>query len=291
MTDTPNRRLKQRLTRRDAMLLPGCANALTARICEDLGFEALYVTGAGVTNMYLGLPDLSFVDLSTLANHVGAMRDVVSLPIVVDADTGFGNAVNVGHTVRVLERAGASCIQIEDQVFPKRCGHFDGKEVVSKAEFVAKIRAAADARDDPDFLILARTDAVACTGFDDAAERMHAALEAGADCLFIEGPRTLDEIRRIPAVAGAPFLLNLVYGGNTPLLDQKDLQEMGYAMVLYANAALQAAVIGMQQVLGRLQRTGSLEGVIDRLASFTERQRLVDKPRYDALEQRYAVDA
>jgi 2-methylisocitrate lyase-like PEP mutase family enzyme len=288
MAENPNRKLKERIGRRDALLVPGCANALTARIAEDLGYEAVYVTGAGVTNMYLGLPDLSFVSLTQLADHVAAIRGAVDLPIVVDADTGFGNAVNVGYAVKTLERAGASCIQIEDQVFPKRCGHFDGKEVVEKEEFVAKIEAAVDARSDPDLLILARTDAAACTCFEDAVERAQAAHAAGADVLFIEAPRSLDEIRAIPKCADAPFLINLVYGGNTPILGQRELAEMGYAMVLYANAALQAAVTGMQQVLGHILRTGSIDGVVDQVASFAERQRLVNKPAFDALEQKYA---
>jgi 2-methylisocitrate lyase-like PEP mutase family enzyme len=290
MPESLNKQLKTRLARRDAMLLPGCPNALAARIAEDLGFEAAYVTGAGVTNMFLGLPDLSFVNLSQIADHVAAMREATNLPLIVDADTGFGNAVHVGRTVKVLERAGASCIQLEDQVFPKRCGHFDGKEVIPTDEFVGKIKAAADARTDPDFLIMARTDAIACTGFEDAVERANAALEAGADCLFIEGPRSREEIERIPRSADAPMLINLVYGGNTPILTQQDLRQMGYAMVLYANAALQAAITAMQRTLGEIKRTGSIEGVMSELATFEERQRLVNKPLYDALEQRYATE-
>ena len=239
--------------------------------------------------MYLGLPDLSFISLTQLAGHVAAMRDAVSLPLIVDADTGFGNAVNVGYTVKVLERAGANCIQIEDQVFPKRCGHFEGKEVVPVDEFVAKIEAAVDARSDADLLILARTDAAACTDFEEAIERANRALDAGADALFIEAPRSVDEIRRIPQTADAPFLLNLVCGGNTPILSQADLAEMGYAMVLYANAGLQAAINGMQRVLRHIRETGSIDGIKDEVASFEERQRLVRKPHFDALEQRYAT--
>ena len=290
MAESTGAILRARIARRDGMLVPGCPNALTARIAEDLGFEAVYVTGAGVTNTYLGLPDLSFVSLTQLADHVGAIRDATTVPIIVDADTGFGNAVNAGHAVRVLERAGANCIQIEDQVFPKRCGHFDGKEVVPTLEFVTKIRAAVEARRSDDTLIMARTDAIACTGFDDAMDRAARAVEAGADCLFIEGPRNAEEIRAIPAQAGAPALLNLVYGGNTPILGQAELADMGYAMVLYANAALQAAVTGMQRVLGHIHDTRSIAGVVDQVATFAERQRLVDKPRYDALEQRYATE-
>jgi 2-methylisocitrate lyase-like PEP mutase family enzyme len=290
MTESLNRRLKQRLARRDAMLVPGCPNALTARIAEDLGFEAVYVTGAGVTNMFLGVPDLSFINLTQLAEHVAAMREAVDLPIIVDADTGFGNAVNVGYTVRTLERAGANCIQLEDQVFPKKCGHFDGKEVVETEEFVAKIKAATDARRDDDLLIIARTDAAACTSFEDAIDRAHRAVEAGADVLFVESPRSLEEIRAIPQSADAPFLLNLVYGGNTPILSQAELAEMGYAIVLYANAALQAAVTGMQRVLGSILATGSIEAVMDDVASFAERQRLVNKPVFDALERKYSLE-
>ncbi len=287
MTDRLTEKLRERIGRRDAMLVPGCANALTARIVEDLGFEAAYVTGAGVTNMYLGLPDLSFVSLTQLAEHIAAMRDCTELPLIVDADTGFGNAVNVGYTVKKLERAGANCIQIEDQVFPKKCGHFDGKEVVETEEFIAKIRAAVDARDHA--LIMARTDAAACTSFEDAVDRCQRALEAGADVLFLEGPRTPEEIARIPGSANAPFLLNLVYGGNTPILSQQELAGMGFAMALYANAALQAAITGMQRVLGHIKATGSIDGMQNDVAGFDERQRLVNKPYYDALEQRYAI--
>jgi 2-methylisocitrate lyase-like PEP mutase family enzyme len=282
--------LRDRLARRDAMMLPGCPNALAARVVEDLGFEAAYVTGAGVTNTFLGMPDLSFISLDLLAQHVAAMREVVDLPLIVDSDTGFGNAINVGQAVRQLERAGANCIQIEDQVFPKRCGHFDGKEVVESAEFISKIQAAVDARRDPDTLIMARTDAIACTGFEDAIARVNRAVEAGADCVFVEGPRTPEEIRAIPSAVAAPALLNLVYGGNTPILGQRELAEAGYSVVLYANAALQASITGMQRVLGHIQRTGSIDGVLDDVATFAERQRLIGKPHFDELGQRYATD-
>ena len=283
-------RLRDRLARRDAMMIPGCANALAARVAVDLGFEAVYVTGAGVTNTYLGLPDLSFISLDVLAGHVAAIREVVDVPLIVDADTGFGSAVNTGQAVRQLERAGANCIQIEDQVFPKRCGHFDGKQVVESAEFIAKIQAALDARRDPDTLIMARTDAIACTGFEDAIARANRAVEAGADCVFVEGPRTPEEIRAIPSAVTAPALINLVYGGNTPMLGQRELAETGYALVLYANAALQASITGMQRVLGHIQRTGSIDGMLDDIATFDERQRLVGKPHFDQLGSQYATD-
>ena len=287
MSDSPNRRLRALIARKKALLLPGAANALAARVIEDLGFEAVYVTGAGVTNTFLGMPDIGLLTVTELADHVAAMRDAVSLPLIVDADTGFGNAVNVGRTVRTLERAGASAIQLEDQDFPKRCGHFSGKSVIPTAEMVQKIRAAADARVDRDFVIVTRTDAIAVNGFEDAMARANAFIEAGADMTFVEAPRTPEQIAAIPKLA-VPQLLNIVAGGLTPMLPRAELETMGYALVLYANAALQAAVAGMQTVLGHLKAEGSLDGVSDKLAGFAERQRLVNKPHFDALEKKYS---
>ena len=287
MSENPNRRLRDLIARKKAVLLPGAANALAARVIEDLGFEAIYVTGAGVTNTFLGMPDIGLLTVTELADHVAAMRDAVSLPLIVDGDTGFGNAINVGRTVRTLERAGASAIQLEDQDFPKRCGHFSGKSVIPTAEMVQKIRAAADARVDRDFVIVARTDAIAVNGFEDAMARANAFIEAGADMTFVEAPRTPEQIAAIPKLA-VPQFLNIVAGGLTPMLPRADLETMGYALVLYANAALQAAVAGMQTVLGHLKAQGSLDGVSDKLAGFAERQRLVNKPHFDALEKKYS---
>ena len=186
------------------MLLPGASNALTARIIEDLGFKAIYVTGAGVTNTFLGVPDIGLISMTELANHVSAMRDVVALPLIVDADTGFGNPLNVTRTIRVLERSGANAIQLEDQEFPKRCGHFSGKSVIASTDMVQKIRAAADARIDPDLVIVARTDAIATHGFEDAMERAAAYIEAGADMTFVEAPRTKEQIVEIPRRVDGP---------------------------------------------------------------------------------------
>jgi 2-methylisocitrate lyase-like PEP mutase family enzyme len=199
-----NRRFRERLARRDALLLPGAANALAARVIADLGFEAVYLSGAGLSNTYLGLPDLGFIGLSEVAQHTATIRDATDLPIVVDADTGFGNALNVRHTVRTLERAGASAIQIEDQVSPKRCGHFAGKDVIAAEEMAAKVKAAVDARSDPNLLIVARTDARATLGFDAAIERARMYVEAGADVTFVEAPESLEEIRDIPRRLAEP---------------------------------------------------------------------------------------
>jgi len=282
-----NKALRHRLHKGAGLLVPGAANAVTARLIEELGFGAAYVTGAGVANSFLGAPDIGLLTLTELAQQVAAMREAVRLPLIVDADTGFGNAVNTARAVKVLERAGANAIQIEDQVFPKRCGHFAGKQVIPAAEMAAKVRAACDARADADFVVIARTDALAVHGIDDALARAALYIEAGADVTFVEAPRTLADMARIAALP-RPQLVNLVAGGLTPMLPRDELARMGFAIVLYANAALQAAMLAMKTVLRHLGATGSLDGVSAMLMDFEERQAIVGKPAYDALERRYA---
>ncbi|MGQ2993822.1 isocitrate lyase/PEP mutase family protein [Variovorax sp.] len=272
---------------RRGVIVPGAFNALSARVVEDLGFEAIYITGAGVTNMWFGLPDQGFVGLAEMADHTARIRDAVRVPLIVDADTGFGNALNVRHAVRTLERAGADCIQLEDQVAPKRCGHFEGKAVISTEEAVSKIKAAVDARQDPDLLILARTDACAVLGFEAAIERAQQFAEAGADILFVEAVTSAEQIRALPQRLDRPQLMNMVIGGKTPVFGAEDLGGMGYGLVLYANAALQGAVVGMQKALTVLRDARRLEEDPALVAPFAERQRLVGKPAWDALERRY----
>jgi 2-methylisocitrate lyase-like PEP mutase family enzyme len=271
------------------IILPGASNALTARVVADLGFKAVYLTGAGLTNMFLGLPDLSFMDLSQLVEHTMAIRNVIELPLIVDADTGFGNALHASRTVRILERARASAIQLEDQRMPKRCGHFSGKEIVPVAEMVGKIKAAADARSNG-VVIIARTDARAVDGFDAAIDRAGRYLEAGADMTFVEAPETLEEIELIPKLLKAPQILNIVLGGKTPPVQRALATEMGFSLLLYANAALQAAVGGMQVVLRTLAEKGALDESQGLLATFAERQRLVNKEAFDAMEFRYVAE-
>ena len=289
MYSQPKQQLKALVNARRGVLVPGAFNALSARVIEDLGFEAIYVTGAGVTNMWFGLPDQGFMGLHEIAEHTARIRDAVQLPLIVDADTGFGNALNVRHTVRVLERAGADCIQLEDQVAPKRCGHFSGKEVISTAEAVAKIKAAVDARHDENLLILARTDACAVHGFEAALERAQLFSEAGADILFVEAVTSAEHIRALPQRLAAPQLMNMVIGGKTPIFGTEELGALGYGLVLYANAALQGAVAGMQKALGVLRDTRRLDEDPALVASFAERQRLVRKPEMDVLDQRYTT--
>jgi 2-methylisocitrate lyase-like PEP mutase family enzyme len=283
----PTTRLKTLLASRSAAILPGTPNALFARVIAAHGFPAVYVTGAGIANMSLGVPDIGLVTLTELAGHVAAIADAVDVPVLVDADTGFGNALNVARTVRLLERAGAAGLQLEDQVFPKKCGHFAGKQVIACRDMVGKIKAAVDARTDADLQIVARTDARAIDGLDAALDRAHAFVEAGADATFVEAPVNAVELRRIAREVPVPQIANIVFGGLTPALSQAELAQLGFGGVLYANAALQAALKSVSDVMAALRRDGSLAQVADRLAGFEERQQAVAKADYDALEQRY----
>jgi 2-methylisocitrate lyase-like PEP mutase family enzyme len=285
------REFRQMLSPGAGLLLPGVSNALAARIVADQGFPAAYVTGAGIANTYLGIPDNGLLTLTELVEHVTAIREVFAGPLVVDADTGFGNAVNVTRTVRLLERAGADALQIEDQAFPKRCGHFSGKDVIHAAEMVSKMKAAVDARRDPDLLIIARTDAIAVEGYDAAIARAIAYRDAGADITFVEAPTSIDQIADIPRRLPWPQLINIVLGGRTPEVPNEKLKEFGYAGVIYANVALQAAVKGMQAALGELRRKAHMGEAAKLVVDFSERQRLVGKHEFDALERKYAAES
>jgi len=287
MSDSLARWLRARVEAGPLLVVPGAPNALAARVIEDTGFEAVYVTGAGIANSFLGTPDVGLVSLMELEMHVSAIRDAVELPLIVDADTGFGNPIGVARTIRILGRAGADAIQIEDQMEPKRCGHFEGKQVVPVNEMVQKIRAAVDARLDHAQLIIARTDARATEGFSAAIERVQQYAEAGADVTFVEAPRTREEVLAIPRLISVPQVVNLVEGGLTPMLSTDQLA--GFRIAIYANAALQGAIRGMQRVLKGLHATGSLEASLDDLAGWDERQRLVRKLYFDELEERYAT--
>lgn len=282
------KQLRSLVEARQGIIVPGAFNALSAKVIADLGFQAIYVTGAGVTNMWFGMPDQGFMGLHEIADHTARIRDAVDVPLIVDADTGFGNALNVRHTVRVLERAGADCIQLEDQVAPKRCGHFSGKEVISTEEAVSKIKAAVDARQDPDFLIMARTDAAATHGFEAAIERAQKFAEAGADILFVEAVTEAEQVRALPQRLDKPQLMNMVIGGRTPIFNADQLAELGFGIVLYANAALQGAVTGMQKALTVLRDEKEVQESSGLVATFAERQRLVSKSEWDELEKRYS---
>lgn len=284
------RRFREQMNRREAMIVPGAGNALTARVIADRQFEAVYVTGAGIANTHLGTPDIGLVTLTELAATVSTIAEICQLPLVVDIDTGFGNAINTRRTVRLIERAGGFAMQIEDQVFPKKCGHFSGKAVIPVEEALSKIKAAVDAREDENTMIIARTDARAIDGIEAALDRAEAFIEAGADMTFVEAPRSEAEMGMITKRLSVPQVANMVVGGKTPLTPQARLVELGFSLILYANTPLQAAMRAMTDVLNALKLDGDVSSVIDRLADFDERQRLVDKASYDALEERYRVE-
>ena len=286
---SPAARLRARLAQETPLLLPGCADALTARIAADVGFEAVYATGAGISNTLLGLPDVGLATLTEMADQVRRIVDAVAVPVVADMDTGYGNALNAMRAVHALEAAGAAGIQIEDQVFPKRCGHFDGKEVIPRGEMRAKLRAVLDARRDPDTVVIARTDAIAVEGVEAAIERANAYVEAGADLVFVEAPPTRELLTELPRRIAAPLVANMVEGGITPLCDAGELGAMGYRIVLFANTALRAAMRATHDALTVLRRDGGSAALLDHLVGWDERQRLVGKPEIDRLEARYAA--
>ena len=286
MADNLTRALRTKLRKGAGILVPGASNALMARIVKASGFDAATVPGSGVTNSFLGAPDLGLLTLTELAQHVAAIRENVDLPLVIDADTGFGNALNVRRTVKVLERAGASAVILEDQDFPKRNGLFADNPMIAATAMSDKIKAATDAREDSDFLIIARSDAIRVTGIGDAVDRANVYIEAGADLTFVVNPRDRDQMRQIAALP-APQVVNIIVGGVTPMLPLAEFQALGFAMILYANAPLQAAMLAMKEVLNHLKREGSLDGISDRLVDFETRQEMVGKAEYDALERRY----
>ena len=281
-------RLRQIVESGTTVVVPGAPNALTARLIEDAGFLVTYVTGAGIANTYLGVPDIGLLTLTEVASHVAAIDGAVSTPLIVDADTGFGNAVNTWHTVRALERAGASAIQLEDQTFPKRCGHFEGKSTITGEEMAEKVRAAVEARTDSDLLIVARTDARAEYGLAEAIRRALLYREAGADLTFVEAPESEEEIETVAREVPGPKVLNLVQGGKTPELPIERMQELGYSIALYANLPLVVSMRAVRNLLDVMRRQG---GIADGppFASWTERQALVRKDFYDALGDRYGA--
>ena len=288
MSNSQGALLRQLIEARNGLLVPGVMNALAARIAEDIGFQALYLTGAGVTNARLGLPDVGLITSSQMTETLAEVRNITDLPLVVDGDTGFGNPVNVWHTLRGFERAGANAIQLEDQVFPKKCGHFAGKNVIPAEEMVQKVKAAVDARQNNDFLVIARTDAYAVHGLEDALERAEKYIEAGADVTFVEAPKKPNDIKTIVERLPVPQVVNMVIGGQTPDTVLETLQNIGVGMVLYANASLQGAIKGMQDALTALKQTGAISETDGLVAGFSERQRLVGKPQLDAMEKRYS---
>ncbi len=271
----------------EILVMPGAHDALSARIIEKAGFKALAVGGYPATAALMGKPDISFLTLPEMVDHLARLTDTVNIPILVDGDTGHGGVLNVARTVREFERAGAAGLFIEDQVFPKRCGHMEGKQVVGREDMVAKIKAALDARKDPDLVITARTDALAVLGVDEAIGRGNLYREAGADVIFVEAPRSVEEMRRINREIDAPTLANMVEGGKTPFLPARELEAIGYNLVIYPVSATYAAAKAMTGLMEELKRTGTTSGFSERMWQFSEFSEFIGLEEFRRQERNY----
>ena len=251
---TPTAQLRQLLAGPEMLVAPGAYDGITARLIEQAGFSALYMTGAG-TSASFGLPDYGLLTMTEMVGNAARITAATALPLIADADTGYGTELNVVRTVQAHERAGTAGIHIEDQVSPKRCGHLDGKELVAQEEFVAKIRAAVATRRDPDFVVIARTDARSVAGLDEAIRRANAALAAGADVAFVESPQDLEEVQAVPRRVNGPCLLNVVWGGKTPQVDMRDAQAMGYRVAILPGVLLKTVYGACDAALAALKET------------------------------------
>lgn len=267
--------LKQLLESDEITVAPGAHDALTARVIENTGFPAVYMTGYGQAASHLGRPDIGLMSMTEMVARARNIAEVVNVPVIADADTGFGNVINVIRTVREYEAANVAAIQIEDQVLPKRCGHMTGREVVPVEEMAGKIKAAVATRTDPDFLIVARTDARTVYGIDAAIDRAKAYEDAGADVIFVESPESVEEMHKINEAVSKPTLANMVEGGRTPMLPNEKLKEIGYSLVIYPTASIFVAAKSMLSLMNHLKNYGSTSGLMDQMISFQEFNDLV----------------
>jgi 2-methylisocitrate lyase-like PEP mutase family enzyme len=285
MADTS---LRSRLAAPPILVAPGVYDALTAHLAERAGFSAVYVSGAAIAYTRLGRPDIGLVAMSEVADTIALIRDRVGSHLIVDADTGYGNALNVARTVRLFERAGANAIQIEDQAFPKRCGHLDNKTLVAAQEIAGKIKAALDARRSHDTLVIARTDAIAVEGFERAIARAIAYREAGADVLFVEAPKTREELKRIaPALKGVPLMANMVEGGKTPPLKAADLEALGFSLVIFPGAIVRAVAHTAGEFYASLAANGTSEPFRNRMYDFDGLNDVIGTPAMIELGRQY----
>ena len=283
---TERSRLRKRLEAPGLIMAPGAYDALTALLVERAGFEAVYLTGSGVSYTHLAAPDLGLVTETEMRDRLWEIADRIQIPIIADADTGYGGVLNVGRTVRDYERAGAAAIQIEDQTFPKKCGHYANKGVVPIEEMTARIRAALDARVNEDLLIVGRTDAVATSGLDAALERANIMVEEGVDIVFVEAPTGPDDLARIPPSVSAPALANMVEGGRTPIVPVAELEEWGFRIAIFPNTVTRTIVRAVEVALEGLRTRGGTVLDLERMASFDEISNLVGLPEAMALEDR-----
>ena len=284
---SPRQTLKKLLQRDKLLVAPGCFDGLSARLVQEAGYEAAYLSGGAVARS-MGIPDIGLVSMSEAIERAVQVVSVVNIPVIADADTGYGNAVNLVRTVREFERVGVAAIHIEDQITPKRCGHLDGKEVIALAEMEAKLKAALAARTDPDFVIIARTDARGVNGFDDAIERARVFAKVGVDAIFVEAPQSEEELAEIPRrLPGVPLLVNVFKGGKTPMLPMERLQKMGYRIAIYPSETQRAAIHAMRNALATLKREGTTESIDATLTTFKERDRVVGLDEWQSIEKQF----
>jgi len=280
---------KQLLQRDKLLVAPGCFDGLSARLVEEAGFEAAYLSGGAVARS-MGLPDIGLVTMSEVIERAAQVVAAVKIPVIADADTGYGNAINLVRTVREYERVGVAAIHIEDQITPKRCGHLEGKEVISLAEMEKKLAAALAARTDPDFCMIARTDARGVHGFEDAINRGRAFAKLGVDAVFVEAPQSEEELEKIPrAIPNVPLLVNVFKGGKTPMLPVERLERMGYRIAIYPSETQRAEIYAMRQALRLLKREGTTEAMDNALTTFKERDKVVGLEDWQALEKKFLV--
>jgi 2-methylisocitrate lyase-like PEP mutase family enzyme len=281
--------LKSRLGRKPILLAPGVYDALTASLAMQAGHEVLYLSGAALAYTRLGRPDIGLVTMSEVVDTIALIRDRVATPLIVDADNGFGNALNMQRTVRMFERAGVNALQVEDQAFPKRCGHLSDKRLISSSEMVGKVKAALDARHSDETLIIARTDAVAVEGFDAAMARAAAYAEAGADMLFVEAPGSIAELSKIRAALGSkvPLMANMVEGGKTPILPAAELEAMGFALVIFPGGIVRAIAPAAQAFYAALRGEGTTASIRSQMFSFDELNAVIGTPEMLELGKRF----
>jgi len=281
--------LKERLEKKDEIIvLPGVYDALSARIAQNVGFNAAFQTGYGTSATLLGMPDFGFLNAGETMDNARRIINSVDIPILVDIDTGYGNPLNVWRTVTDLEKLGAGGIFLEDQVWPKRCGHMKGKSVISKEDYVQKLKAAIDARKSKDFIIVARTDSLAQYGIDEAIERGKQFQKIGADVIFIEAPKTLEEMKKITGEIDAPLLANMIEEGVTPNLPAKDLEKLGFRMVVFPLSALYSSTYAIKNVFLSLHNTGMTKNLKKKMITFKEFNDFVNLPKYNQLEKKYS---
>ena len=283
---TPRQKMRDLISRSGYTMVPGAYDTLTARLVEQSGFEAVYLTGGGYSRAN-GYPDLGLLTLSENVRFIGLTVEAVWIPVIADADTGYGNAINVVRTVREYEKSGVAGFHIEDQVSPKKCGHYEGKQVISLAEMVGKIHAAVDTRRDPDLVIIARSDARAVEGLEAAIDRVNAYIEAGADVGFVEAPQNIGELQVVGRRIAGPALVNVFEGGKTPMVPASELEAMGFRLGIYPSQTHRAAIRAAQKVLAVLKEDGDTHRIEADLATFREREDAVGTAHWRALEEKY----